>query len=213
MDPGSVLFIPRGTWHSSRAESDSLSVSVGLRPPAALDYLVYQLRYLLLQDPEWRRPLYGIAYPDARRGAALQRLGSLLKTLPDALAPLSAADIAPPSAAKSDLEAGQQDRFQKVPMSAIEFAPANGRLQLTVSAWDHDWIERTTLQTEVPGLLEPVIEWLRRRSSAFDVAEVGHQFPAITAGELGQLLDLLCKSGFLRRLWFPLLTRKTTRDL
>src|ERR1700677_2941450 len=209
MDPGSVLFMPRGTWHSSRAESDSLSVSVGLRPPAALDYLVRQLRFLLLQDPEWRRPLYDIAHADARRDTELQRLESLLETLPGRLAQLSAADIAPSAAADTALETEEHPRFQKVPMSSIGFEAANGRLRLTVSAWDHDWIERTTLQTEVPGQLEAVLEWLRQRPSAFDASELPQQFPSIARGDLRQLLDLLCKSGYLRRLWFPLLEPKT----
>jgi hypothetical protein len=209
MEPGSVLYMPRGTWHSSRAESDSLSVSVGLRPPAALDYLLHQLRFLLLQDPEWRRPLYGIAYPDARRSAALQRLEGVLKTLPGALAPLSAKDIAPPVAPNAHLESDTQARFQKVPMSEILVDPANGRLHLTVRAWDHDWIERTTLQTEVPISIGRALEWLKQKSSAFDTAEIRQCFPALPDADLRQLLELLSRSGYLRRLRFPLLTLTT----
>jgi hypothetical protein len=209
MEPGSVLYMPRGTWHSSRAESDSFSVSVGLRPPAALDYLLHQLRFLLLQDPEWRRPLYGVAYPDARRSAALRRLEAVLNTLPGALAPLSADDIAPPVAPNAHLESEDHARFQKVPMSEMLVDPANGRLHLTLRVWDHDWIERTTLQTEVPISIGEALEWLKQRSSAFDTAEIRQRFPALPDADLRQLLALLSRSGYLRRLRFPLLTVTT----
>jgi hypothetical protein len=208
MEPGSVLFMPRGTWHRSHAESDSWSISIGLRPPVALDYLLHQLRLLLLQEPEWRRPLYGVAYPDARRNVELQRIGDLLNELPSVLAQLSPTDLAPPVSDNSHRQAEQRREFLPIPMSEIRFAAANGRLQLTVSAWDHDWIERATLQTEVPLELEPALEWLAKRRAAFGAAEFTRSFPANSAENLDQLLDLLCKSKYLRRLWYPLLSRE-----
>jgi hypothetical protein len=204
MDPGSVLFIPRGTWHTSHADSDSFSISVGIRAPAGVDYLLHQLRSLLLQDPEWRRPLYGAVYPDARRNAELRRIDGLLAALPAVLARLSAVDVAP-AAPETDLGIEQSARFQKVPMSAIRVEHAEGGLRLTVTAWDHDWIERTTLQTEVPRPLETALQWLSEKQAAFDTAEFRQIFSSIPQADLWQLLDLLCKSGYLRRLWFPLL--------
>lgn len=47
---GSVLFLPRGTWHRSEALEDSFSLSIGTRALAALDCVLAQLRSLLLQD-------------------------------------------------------------------------------------------------------------------------------------------------------------------
>jgi ribosomal protein L16 Arg81 hydroxylase len=206
MDPGSVLFIPRGTWHTSHAENDSFSISVGIRAPAGVDYLLHQLRSLLLQDPEWRRPLYGAVYPDARRNSELRRIDGLLAALPAVLGQLSAADVAPVVPGAS-LEIEEGARFQTIPMSAIRTDPADGRLWLTVTAWDRDWIERTTLRTEVPRQLEAALQWLGDKRSAFDTAELRQAFPSIPAGDARQLLDLLCKSGYLRRLRFPLLKR------
>jgi Cupin superfamily protein len=205
MDPGSVLFMPRGTWHTSHAEDDSFSISVGIRTPPGVDYLVHQLRSLLLQDPEWRRPFYG-ALHGARRDTELQRIDGLLATLPAALARLSAIDLAPPIATDPNLEI-EQGRFQKVPMSALRLEHTDDRLRLTVTAWDHDWIERTTLQNDVPSQLDAALRWLSERQSAFAAAEFRQIFPSISQGDLWQLLDLLRKSGYLRRLWFPSLKR------
>jgi hypothetical protein len=90
-------------------------------------------------------------------------------------------------------------------MSLIRFAPTDLGLRLTVTAWDHDWIERTTLQTEVPRQLDIALQWLSEKQSAFDNTEFQQMFPSIPPIDRGQLLDLLCKSGYLRRLWFPVL--------
>jgi len=205
MDPGSVLFIPRGTWHTTHAESDSFSISVGIRAPAGLDYLLHQLRSLLLQDPEWRRPLYGAVYPDARRNIELGRIDGLLAALPAALSRLSAVDMAPAASGEAGPGIEQAARFQKVPMSTIRVERVAGRLRLTVTAWDHDWIERTRLQTEVPGQLESALQWLSEKRSAFDTEEFRKIFSSVPQGDSWQLLDLLCKSGYLRRLRFSLL--------
>lgn len=67
MKPGSVLFLPRGTWHRTESEGDSMSVSIAVDTPPAVDYIVAQLRMLLLQDPRWRAPLYGAWGDDSAR--------------------------------------------------------------------------------------------------------------------------------------------------
>ena len=83
MKPGSVLFMPRGTWHKTEAEGPSLAVSIILKPPPAVDTVLEQLRWLLLQKPEWRKPLYGAWGHGPRHETALSVLGELLSGLPE----------------------------------------------------------------------------------------------------------------------------------
>lgn len=206
MEPGTVLFLPRGTWHRTQAESDSFSISVAMRPPAALDHLLHQLRYLLLQDPQWRRPLYGAAYADERITAVLARTGALLEGLPNVVQQLQAADLIPGGSGATGV-ATPTARFQKVPMSTIGLERAGGILRLTVTAWDHDWITRTTLRTDVPGHLESLLEWLSAAEAAFSTPQLRQRFPELPADDLTQVLELLSKAGFLRPLLFPVLER------
>ena len=206
MEPGSILYLPRGTWHTTRAESDSFSISIGIRPPAALDYLLPQLRMLLLQDSRWRRPLYGIAGSPDVRGGELRRLDDLLRDLPDAVARLTANDLAPP-AANLTPDSGREQRFQRVPMASLATEPSAKRLRVSVTAWDREWIERTTLQTEVPAQLLPALTWLRDRDAAFSSSELNRHVPGVPDIDVWQLLDLLARAGYLRRLWFPVLRR------
>jgi ribosomal protein L16 Arg81 hydroxylase len=196
MAPGSVLFLPRGTWHRTEALEDSFSVSIGIRAPAALDRLLDQLRGLLLQDPQWPRPLYEANHPGRAGGELIGRVDSLLATLPAALARISGLGLVRPET---------QARYQRVPMARLEWRSRAARLHVTVAAWDEDWNERLTLDTEVPAHLAPALDWLQVRSPAFDGESFGERFPELPASDRVQLLDLLARAGFLRRLHFPLL--------
>jgi len=57
MDPGSVLFVPRGLWHTTVATSDSLSLSVGFFLSTPLDMILRMLRRTLVQHKDLRKPI------------------------------------------------------------------------------------------------------------------------------------------------------------
>jgi hypothetical protein len=102
MTPGSVLFLPRGHWHRTRADTDSLSVSIALAPRAPVDHLIIRLRPLLLQDPRWRRPAYG----ERER----ERLETILAELPSLLTGLTPADLG-----LADRATPRPGRYQRAP--------------------------------------------------------------------------------------------------
>jgi 50S ribosomal protein L16 3-hydroxylase len=52
--PGSLLFVPRGCWHSTEAEGDALALNFTFTAPTWIDLLSAALRSRLLQSPEWR---------------------------------------------------------------------------------------------------------------------------------------------------------------
>ena len=57
LEPGSVLFVPRGTWHHTAASAtSSISVSILLNAPSLGDLLLQQLRDVIAQDPVLRAP-------------------------------------------------------------------------------------------------------------------------------------------------------------
>ncbi len=69
MRAGSVLFLPRGTWHNTETPGNSLSLSIAIDVPPALRCLLDQLRLLLLRDAPWRAPLTGGASAGAAAAA------------------------------------------------------------------------------------------------------------------------------------------------
>jgi 50S ribosomal protein L16 3-hydroxylase len=54
LEPGSFLFVPRGTWHSTRATTDALSLNFTFTPPTWIDLFTAALRGRLAISREWR---------------------------------------------------------------------------------------------------------------------------------------------------------------
>jgi ribosomal protein L16 Arg81 hydroxylase len=57
---GSVLFLPRGYWHKTVAKEFSVSVSIGVETPTALDMIIARLRHLQDSELALRTPLYNL---------------------------------------------------------------------------------------------------------------------------------------------------------
>ncbi len=52
--PGTMLFVPRGSWHKTLAQTDALSLNFTFGAPTWIDILTAALRGRLAQSPEWR---------------------------------------------------------------------------------------------------------------------------------------------------------------
>lgn len=52
--PGSLLFVPRGCWHSTEAQGDALSLNFTFTAPTWADLFLAALRSRLILSPEWR---------------------------------------------------------------------------------------------------------------------------------------------------------------
>ncbi|WP_199885234.1 JmjC domain-containing protein [Pseudomonas bohemica] len=197
LQPGSVLYLPRGTWHRTEAQEPSLSLSIVIRPPVLADALLGWLKPWLLGDARWRRPLYGDR--DQHSVALKPLLGELAQRLTqDAEAPILSWSSAP---------AVETTDLLRVPGSRITWLePAIGapaRLRLQVHALDQDWRERVTLDTEIPAALLSAIAWIDGRVTAFSLEQLDQQLqqlPGIAHADLRQLLDLLVKAHALRQL-------------
>lgn len=115
MKPGSVLFVPRGYWHTTRALEPSISLSFGIRPPTWLALLRDWLSFELIREVDWREPAWrawtpdGEA-PDPRWSAMRERLARLIEATP--VADLAAAfpyarTVADAADAKAGARAGR----------------------------------------------------------------------------------------------------------
>jgi len=82
--PGTLLFLPRGTWHTTAAASDhSMSLNITFSQPTWLDLVLAEVRARLAVLPEWRRLADGCGAEDPGRAAIARRqLAALLERLP-----------------------------------------------------------------------------------------------------------------------------------
>jgi len=203
MTPGSVLFLPRGTWHRTRAEQDSFAISIGIRPPCAVDALLDQLKYLLLQDPEWRRPLYGVQGDAKQRKEALERARKALQRAHAAVATIAPADLAPRPMARRLGNIKRATRFQRDLGAYMTFEPEQGARLLNVMTWTREEGEKNTLKMRVPSPYVPILEWFAETEIAFSAGDVADRFPDVPFEQHQKILDVLTRAGYFRLLWFP----------
>jgi len=92
LKPGSMLYVPRGWWHSTEAEGDALALNFTFSAPTWLDLFTAALRSRLALSDEWRETARGLT-DEKQREMAEDQLDSLLSTLVDDLPNWRAADI------------------------------------------------------------------------------------------------------------------------
>lgn len=82
--PGTLLFLPRGTWHTTAASTqESMSLNITFSQPTWLDLVLGEVRRRLARLPAWRGLADGCGAADpARRQAAARQLAGLLEHLP-----------------------------------------------------------------------------------------------------------------------------------
>jgi len=94
LQPGSVLFVPRGYWHSTEASGEALALNFTFNQPTWIDLLSAALRSRLALSPEWRELADGVAsHSLPRRQQAAERFDLLLHELTYDLPNWKAADI------------------------------------------------------------------------------------------------------------------------
>lgn len=94
LKPGSMLFVPRGFWHSTEANGEALALNFTFSQPTWVDLFTLALRSRLSLSPDWRELADGVTSRDEqRRLIAQQKLDILLADLVEDLPHWRAADI------------------------------------------------------------------------------------------------------------------------
>jgi 50S ribosomal protein L16 3-hydroxylase len=94
MEPGCVLFVPRGYWHETTTEEDSLSLNFTFSQPTWADVFTKSLQELLLRSPEWRELADGLEGTDEdRKEQAVVRFEFLVKNLAAELPQVTGTDL------------------------------------------------------------------------------------------------------------------------
>ncbi|HVK60235.1 MAG TPA: cupin domain-containing protein [Bdellovibrionales bacterium] len=94
LKPGSLLFVPRGYWHTTEAEGEALAMNFTFNQPSWADLFTAALRSRLTLSPEWRELADGVSSPDpALRTAATRRFDQLLLELTSDIPNWQASDI------------------------------------------------------------------------------------------------------------------------
>ncbi|MEE8428699.1 MAG: cupin domain-containing protein [Gammaproteobacteria bacterium] len=219
MQPGSVLFMPRGTWHRTEADQPSLSITIAMCPPPAAETILENLRWLLLQDESWRRPLYGAYGETQQKKAAMAAAGQLLDRLPEQLRSLSTRSLElalmPEDQRLEHIDA--DSRFVSLPNASVQVGNApdgngSGLKQVSILVADDEAGDRITVNMEIHPQAVAVFEWLGSRNAPFSIGEVQQQFPQFPGDQHLAMLHASARAELIRMLWYPILDGKPGPD-
>ncbi len=209
MKPGSVLFLPRGTWHTTEAGAPSLSLSITISPPTLVDCALEQLRWLLLQDSAWRQPLYGATANGSMHENLRAHTQRLLERLPQLVSCLSPEDLisAPIPVAKRFDQISDKTRFQRIPDAALEAEAktAQGLSVVSIRLGHSDSSTRISARLEIPAEMLAVFRWIDGQTKPFTGADAQAAFPGLPFEELKKILVTLTRAQFIKMFWFATL--------
>jgi hypothetical protein len=191
MQPGSVLFMPRGTWHYTAAEQDSMAMSILLNPYTQVDFFLAQLRTTLLQDPAWRSPCYGLGNKNCSDV-------KLYKKLPNTIYKMAKSYQNP----ESPLQIFHKDsRYLRNPGVEARITPGEDFYQIEYPQFVEEkltGVVKLEVTTEIAG----VFHWFMMRDGPFTVGECMKNFPGISPADFKELFSRVEQSGLLKKLWF-----------
>ncbi|MFI9508194.1 JmjC domain-containing protein [Nocardia sp. NPDC052566] len=189
LEPGAVLHVPRGYWHETSSDRDSISLHLLLVPPLRMDLLITALRNELARYQEWREPMY-------EAGA-----GDVAADLPDfrsAVARLDAMDLRHPP--RHAHPVGTDTRFVRAGQAMLGIdAVADGSAGITVTAYG--LYRNHTASIEMSADFLPACRWVNDlpTGSTLDVADLLLAAPQLTKSEVGNLLGILEQTRLIRR--------------
>jgi Cupin superfamily protein len=181
--PGSVLFIPRGTYHETKAGPDGISVSVvmSVNLPSRSDLLSSYLRDYLNQDPRWREPM-----PEGRADLDLP---NLLEELARGLTQLDARRVLEHrSEFATKQELTPDDRFLRDPAVGVATSgEADGkRIELKSS-------HKPTRSLKLGAAATQVVEYIAAQARPFSFGDLCREFEQWEADSLGTLVRTLVR--------------------
>ena len=191
MQPGSVLFMPRGTWHFTEAEQDSMAMSIVLNPPTQVDFFLSQLKITLLQSSAWRSPRYGLGNETGADSKLYNKVSNTIYKLtknyqhPDS--PLRVFH--------------KNSRYLRTPGIEAQVTPGEDFYQVEYPELKGEQITGT-VKLQVSSEEAAVFHWFMRQDGPFTVGQYMKNFPAISATESQKLFARAEKTGLLKKLWF-----------
>ena len=186
MEPGDVLFVPQGWWHSTTAIEESLQLNFTADQPSWARLVTDGLRRRLEQQGHWRELADGVGRSDgAQHERALARLEALLGELASSLVSVKASELI-----------GDADWWNDQASDSPSFAHSAGVVMRVVDGKLHAEIDGSELELELDEVLRNAAEFVcEARSVSLRMLET--QFPDVSKMALHRFLLVLRDKGVL----------------
>ncbi|HEU4405111.1 MAG TPA: cupin domain-containing protein [Polyangiaceae bacterium] len=198
LEPGAVLYVPRGYWHETESDEPSISLHVHHIPVPWADAVLVALRAKLLRDPAFRASAFTLWDPSRRR-ADEATLAGLLDALGRAARDLAPDDVLPTPRPR-DGAPGPSERFARRALTGLLVEPGGdegGARMVTFSAVEQGNERRTTVEMSA-SYLRACRLFAGPTPPALSAHDLAARVPGLEVDEALALLSLLLDVGFLR---------------
>lgn len=197
LEPGAVLHVPRGYWHETESDRDSVSLHIHIRPPLWLDLVVAAVKNELARDERWRRPAYILRGGEE---TVLETARSALAAARDAAGRrLDPRDLVGPGGPVPEVDDGSV--FVRCGQAALGIDAsdhATGLSRVAVATYEFKGVRVARMEMS-PEFLR-ASRWVNNlpTGTVFDVSDVLHQAPELDLTAARDLLQQLERTGLVR---------------
>ncbi|WP_394825903.1 JmjC domain-containing protein [Pendulispora albinea] len=191
LEPGAMLYLPRGYWHETYSMAESVSLHIHLFPCTWADAVLKTLRSHLLRDEGWRATAYPLL--------GLERAGdwdtqTALHSLRDAVGRLTADDVQRPP------------KWTPTPEDRV-VPRARGSMGVVASAEDYQSVrlgaeefgfEHATM-VDMPAPHVAATLLLARSRESLSASDLAARVPSLSQDAALGLVRLLCDVGYARK--------------
>jgi 50S ribosomal protein L16 3-hydroxylase len=199
LEPGAVLNVPRGFWHETDSDEDSVSLHIHHVPLPWVDAVLVTLRAHLLREMAWREPA-NLLWDSRHLDDNERTLGRLLDSLTEAAGQITIDDVLPTPRPPSR-PPGPRDPLRRRARSGfvVEARERDGdEAKVTFVTVEYGTERRTTVE-----MSRPFVDACRRFAESpaggpLSTADLARIVPGLGEAEAAQLVALLLDVGFLR---------------
>ncbi|WP_394838935.1 hypothetical protein LVJ94_18760 [Pendulispora rubella] len=197
LEKGGILHMPRGYWHDTFSDEDSLSLHIQIASPSRAEILLSMLKNELAREQWWREPAYDLKPEDP---GAIERAMVACSRLREATSRLDAHDLVQRATESRNVDA--TTRFVRSGQAGFGIGsldPQTDTAQIEITSYEYH--RSTVSRLDMSMVFVRGCQWINALATggAFDARQVQKAASGLELHEAQDLLGLLEQTRFIRR--------------
>lgn len=189
LQPGSILYVPRGVWHEVEAPQSSLSLNIAFPIYTWIDVVMPIIRRALIRHSLWRENAYGILHPHSShtRNAVMDQLEAMFDRLPEDISAIKPENLRRSRSCKI------VGLLYRNPLTSFAILPLEGEAPKYRVEFVHPSMGKV-VETIVSSDMA-ILNWVMEQGKPFTISELNQQFPNHERSRISRVVDLAIRGG------------------
>lgn len=191
LQPGSVLYVPRGVWHEVEASQSSLSLNIAFPTHTWIDVVIPIIRRALIRHSLWRENAYGMLHSRSSHvsSSVMDQLEAMFDRLPEDLSTIKSENF------RRSQFCGLVGLLHRNLFTSFAIFPLEGKVSEYRVEFVHPNMSKV-FETIVSSDIA-VLNWVMEQERPFTISELNRQFPNYERSEISRIVDLAIRGGLL----------------